>query len=79
MIDTAFRTIGFQPGMQTLRLFERVTVIVMAVLFVATLIGCLNQEMQGVSGIEAGAPHHDICRSHIVKGGDHSSLYCPDG
>jgi hypothetical protein len=41
--------------MQTLRLFERVTILVMAVLLVATLVGCLRYEMQRDSGIDAGA------------------------
>jgi hypothetical protein len=35
--------------MQTLRLFERVTILVMAVLLVATLVGCLGQEIQLVA------------------------------
>jgi hypothetical protein len=65
--------------MRTLRLFERVTILIMAMLLVTTLVGCFRYEMERVSGIEAGAPHSGTCRSHIVKGGDHSSLYCPDG
>jgi hypothetical protein len=35
--------------MRTLRLFERVTILVMAVLLVATLVGCLRQEMEKVA------------------------------
>jgi hypothetical protein len=65
--------------MRTLRLFERVTILIMAMLLVTTPVGCRRYEMERVSGIAAGAPHSGTCRSHIVKGGDHSSLYCPDG
>jgi hypothetical protein len=35
--------------MRTLRLFEQVTIMTMAVLLVATLVGCLRYEMERVA------------------------------
>ena len=54
-------------------------IVVLTVLLLSMLVGCVSYEMERASDIESAAPHSQTCRSHVVKGGDHSSLYCPNG
>jgi hypothetical protein len=52
-------------------------IVVLTVLLLLMLVGRTRYEMERAS--DTAAPHSQTCRSHIVKGGDHSRLYCPDG